>query len=617
MIKDIRLHGAITYEIEFFANLAGEKPLSAHFYEMEENEDGKTISFFLAGNYLTLTPKLVKFSGNGGIISEYMFGSPLPLNDLSHKEILNRLLFFGTYQGEDGLSFTSNLQGEISYKDLFLEGNALSNSFFVIKTGWPYSSRRTQEVLLKVLGHFLKRTAYAGLEDDDALSNGILKELSDPNAILLFIRLRHRQNSQFYKFVHRHYTKKQIWNEKDNFFITKFADEINIETYQRNRIAIDILYKSPGNRSLVDEYKDILAGSLIKPLTHNDIARLNSLRNLAMRHNLPLALFDSLDNLIPRPKAVEVREKESPYLKELRSIFEGLFLESRRPRDVIGKEETARLIRIKHESQINRDNGFEHILLDTGRILDEKTAESEDFEAFELFTEIVTYFDRLDNAVAVINHLAFLEGSEIAEDKIRSLLGNKKELDSLDPLLFTELVENPAIVNPYTLRFGKRKVEALISYLAKIEKGEQTIGHAVSLINLMARAEKAHDMILRVIKDIFRHSYFDLNRPSHINLLKKEVLGAIKKGGGGAAAVPEGAFESALKQFVDENEYMTSIFPRVILEANYELRENFILEKGIDRSRIEEIEKEYKKTHGLEEGYEDGQSPFHFDEFLF
>jgi len=616
MIKDIRLHGAVNYEIEFFANLAGDKTLSTHFYETEDNKKGKTISFFLAGNYVTLTPDSVKFSGNGGIISEYMFGSPLPLNDLSHKEILNRLLFFGTYQGEEKLEFTSNLQGEISYKDLFVEGNALSNTFFLIKTSWPYSSRRTQEVLLRLLGHFLKRTPFAGLEDDDSLSEGILKEISDPNAILLLIRLRHKQNSQLYKFVERHYSRKQGWSDEDDFFITKLADEINVETYQRKRIAIDILYKSPGNRSLVDEYKDILAGSLTKPMTHNDIARLNSLRNLAMRHNLPLALFDSLDNLIPRPKASEVREKESPYLKEMRAIFEGLFLESRRPRDVIGKEETARLIRIKHEAQIHRDNGFEHILLDTGRILDEKTAESEDFEAFELFTEIVTYFDRLENAVSVINHLAFLEGAEIAEDRIRSLLGNKKELDSLDQTLFSSLVEKPAVANPYTLRFGKKKVQALISSLAKIERGEQTLGHAVTQINAIAKAEKAHDRILGGIKELFSHSYFDLNRQSHVNLLKKEVMGALKKkSGGDNLAVPEGAFESALIQFVDENEYMTSVFPKVMLEADYELRENFILEKGIDRSRIEEIEKEYKRIHGVDETYESGHSPFRLDDF--
>jgi len=612
MIKDIRLHGAVNYEIEFFANLAGDKPLSTHFYEVEENENGKTISFFLAGNYVSLSPSQVKFSGNGGIISEYMFGSPLPLNDLSHKEILNRLLFFGTYQGQgdERLLFRSNLQGEVSYKDLFVEGNALSNTFFLVKTSWPYSSRRTQEVLLKLLGHFLKRTSFAGLEDDDALSEGILKEISDPNAILLLIRLRHKQNSQFYKFVERHYGKKQVWNEEDDLFITKLADEINVETYQRKRIAIDILYKSQANRPLVDEYKDILAGSLAKPLTHNDIARLNSLRNLAMRHNLPLALFDSLDNLIPRPKAADVRDKESPYLRDMRSIFEGLFLESRRPRDVIGKDEIARLIRIKHEAQVNRDNGFEHILLDTGRILDEKTAESEDFEAFELFTEIVTYFDRLENANSVINQLAFLEGSEITEDKIRSLLGNKKELDSLDPALFNELVENPAVANPYTLRFGKKKVEVLVSALAKIEKGELTLANAVSQINSISKGEKAHDRLLRGIKEFFSHSYFDLSRSSHVNLLKKEVMGSLRKSGQESVAIPEGAFESALKQFVDENEYMNSVFPRVMLEANFKLREDFILEKGIDRSRIEEIEKEYKKTHGVDEMYEGGSSPF-------
>jgi len=44
----------------------------------------------------------------------------------------------------------------------------------------------------------------------------------------------------------------------------------------------------------------------------------------------------------------------------------------------------------------------------------------DNLEAFELFTEIVTYFDRFDNATSVINHLAFMEEAEISPEKIRS-----------------------------------------------------------------------------------------------------------------------------------------------------------------------------------------------------
>lgn len=616
MIKDIRLHGRHSKEIEFFANLAGEKPLSSHFYEIEKTEDEVKISFFLAGNYITLTKEKVLFSGTGGIVSEYMFGSPLPLNDLTHKEILNRLLLFGTRQGENGLEFSSNLRGEITYKELFLEGNAISNTFFLIKTNWPYSLRRTQEVLLKILGKLLKRTSYVGEENDDALSESILKELSDPDALLLLIRLKHRTNSQFYKFVRRHYAKKKLWNDDDEKYVMKFADEINVEEYQRRRIIIDILYKSQENRAIVDEYKDILAVASSAHLDSNQIARLNSLRNLAMRHNLPLALFDTLDNLIPKAKDADSKERESPYLREMRSILEGLFLFSAKPKDVIGKDEISRLLKIKHTAHINRDNGFEHILLDTGRILDERAAETEDFEAFELFTEIVTYFDRLDNAMNVINHLAFLEEAEISEDKIRSLLGNKKLLDEIDPKIFEELLVEPIYNNSYSLRFGKKKIELLMSAIDKIERNEMNITQAAFQINLITNAERAHNFILQKIKELFSRFYFDLGKQSHISILKKEIFGLAKKNFGEEYRVPEGAFESALEQFISENEYLTSIFPRILRENDQKLREEFIKEKNIDRSRLEEIEKEYKKGNRIEESAESSFLNLDFDEIL-
>ena len=69
MLKDIRLHGAITPEIDFYAVLAGEKLVVTHFYEVEEVADGREVSFFLAGSYFRLDPRGITFSGTGGAVS--------------------------------------------------------------------------------------------------------------------------------------------------------------------------------------------------------------------------------------------------------------------------------------------------------------------------------------------------------------------------------------------------------------------------------------------------------------------------------------------------------------------------------------------------------------------
>jgi uncharacterized protein (TIGR04442 family) len=614
MIKDIRLHGEFSRQIEFFAYLAGEKRLTTHFYEIEETDSHKKLSFFLSGNYVTLEGDTIYFSGNGGIVSEYMFGSPMPLNDLTHKEILNRLILFGTYQGEKGLEFTSNLKGELTLKELFLDGNSISNTFFLVKTSWPYSSRRTQEELLKLLGRLLKRTPLVSIQDDTLLAEAMLKEISDPDATLLLLRLKHKHNHTFYKFVERHYSQEKTWTDLDDAFINKFADELNIEVYQRKRIAIDILYKSQENKDLLNEYKDILASSMNKHLEQNKIARLNSIRNLSMRRNLPLALFDSLDNLLSKSSDLSHKEFERPYLKEMRQILEGLFLASVKPRDVIGKDEIAKLLMIKHLASIDRENGFEHILLDTGRVLDEKSSEMDNFEAFELFTEIVTYFDRFDNATSVINHLAFMEESDISPEKIRSLIGNKSELDKIDPTIFTNYIVEPVLQNPYSLRFGRRKVEILLQSIEKIEANEMNINQASTNIAVITNAEKTHNLILEKIQEIFKNYYFDLNKPTHINILKKEIFGQIRNALDVSDFILDGAFESALNQFINENEYVASVLPKIISENNDKLREDFIRQAGIDRSRIEKLESEYKKSHGFLVEKEEGPNFFDFEE---
>ena len=596
MLKDVRIHGSITQEIDFYANLAGEKLLTAPFYEMREGESGPEISFFLAGMYLKLDGHGITFSGTGGAVSEYMFGSPMPLQDLGHKEVKNRLVFFGAVSGDGGLSFTSNVSGAQTYKSLFLDGNAVSNYFFLVKVPWPFSPRRTQETLLKTLGRVLKRSECPGQGNDSGFTGEILKELSEPDATLLLLRLVHKPHSQFYQFAREYYRRTREWGEPQSRFVASLAEEVGVEEYQRERLAIDILYKDHEHRQIVDEYKDILLSIMTGESGPSAVARLNSLRNLAMRHHLPLSLFDTLDGLIPA--SVASREAEPPYLRQTREIFEGLFLTSKAPSETIGDTEVIKLLESKQAAQLRRDNGFEEILLETGRMLDERGMQTDMFESLEVFSRVVTYFDRLDNAEALINQLAFMEEATLNESKVRSILGNKRAFDALQPGLFDRLVVEPFLRNPYTLKSGYRKVEALVKGLQQVESGERTLAEIAVHVDELAHRERAVRYLYGGIRSHLQRFYFNLANPLHVRLLEREVTGEVGKRVGEEALFAEGDFAAALEVVKRESEYVSNVLPRVLETNDQSLREQFLATSDLDLYRLEELEREYRQTHG-------------------
>lgn len=603
MLKDIRLHGEITPEVDFFAVLAGEKLAVTHFYEIGEGAAGREASFFLAGSYFKLDQKGIAFSGTGGAVSEYMFGSPMPLNDLGHKEISNRLVVFGTYAGTAGqgrLEFTPNVSGVVSYRDLFLEGNALGNLFFLIKTPWPYSVRRTQEVLLKTLGRRLKRSPHPGAGNDSELAAEILKELSEPDATLLLLRLAHRPHRQFYDFVRGYYLKEGEWGEPQERFVTVLADELGIEQYQRKRIAIDILYKAERNRPILDEYKDILVSALEAPLSEAALGRINTLRGMAVRHGLPPTLFDTLDGLLPTAAAAR-GQAEAPYLRRVREILLGLFEATEAEEKRLQPNEVAELLSAKQRAHHGHDNGFEQVLLDTGRRLDEYTAETEDYQPFETFSELLTYLDRLDNAEAVVSHLVYMEHASISEEKVRSLLGNREAFETLEAGLFQRLVVDEALKNPYALGYGKRKLSVLLAGLQRVERGEQTCAEVAARVERLAKEEQLHERLYGGIRRRLKQFYFNLSNPAHVRLLQADLEAeTLKQGHWAEGSLPPGAFDTALEQVQRETEYLNNIYPRILAGADQGIRDQFLSESHLDLYKVEELEREYRQAHGLE-----------------
>ena len=90
-----------------------------------------------------------------------------------------------------------------------------------------------------------------------------------------------------------------------------------------------------------------------------------------------------------------------------------------------------KLLRAKQHAILLRDNTFEEILLETCRLTDEKSIESNDLSLFESFGYIITYFDRFDTTLATVSQISFMEGTVVTEEKLRSLLGNKRAFDEI------------------------------------------------------------------------------------------------------------------------------------------------------------------------------------------
>ncbi len=616
MLKDIRLHGEITQEVDFFAVLAGEKLTVTHFYELGEGKEGREVSFFLAGSYFKLDQKGIAFSGTGGAVSEYMFGSPMPLHDLGHKEVANRLVLFGTFAGTAGqgrLEFTPNVNGFVSYSSLFLEGNALGNSFFLLKTPWPYSVRRTQEVLLRTLGRRLKRSSHPGAGNDSELAAEILKELSEPDATLLLLRLAHRPHRQFYDFVRGYYLKEGEWGEPQEKFVAVLADELGVEQYQRKRIAIDILYKAERNRPILDEYKDILVSALDAPLNEAALGRLNTLRGMAVRHGLPPTLFDTLDGLLPAAAAAR-GQAEAPYLRRVREILQGLFEPGGEAAKKLKPGEVAELLSAKQRAHHGHDNGFEQALLDAGRRLDEYTATTEDYGPFEAFSELLTYLDRLDNAEAVVSHLVYMEHASTSEEKVRSLLGNREAFEALETGLFQRLVVDEANKNPYALGYGRRKLSVLLAGLQMVERGEQTCSEVAARVERLAKEEQLHERLYGGIRRRLKQFYFNLSNPAHVRLLQADLEAeTIKQGHWAEGALPPGAFDTALEQVQRETEYLNNVYPKIISGADASLRDQFLAESHLDLYKVEELERQYRQAHGLEAQSQGGEA-FSFED---
>jgi len=595
MIKDLRLHGSIG-PVDFFTFVAGASAHNTYFYEEEPSQ----LRFFSRGNEFTISENGVKHNGTGGSFCEYMFGVEKPLKDIEKKDVSNRLIMFGAFlDPKEQVVFTNDTEGTETFSRLFLQGHAVKNYYFLVSSESEGEYKKRQKTILKSVGKFLKRTALLADDRDTELLSQFFTELGEKKSILFVFKLINRANLEYYNAFYNIYMKAKELSHEDELYLEEIVSRNNIDSYQQERIKIDIMYRHPENRSVVDEYRDVLIRGIAKDtLHHSDLAKLKRLRTLSIRNNIPVVLFDTLDELLLKGREIQETE-ELDYLKEARAILENLFFKDSSLKQHIIKEDIIRLIKAKHTAYSQNDKGFEQLLLDIGKACDELSLEADDFSVFEEFSSIVTYFDRFDNVHATLSHLAFMKNVEFKEESLRSLIGNEEAFDTLDPTLFRTIFIKELLANKYVTGYGKRKMKVIMKGIENIHNGEATFKDVINELKKLTEEEKLYNEIHSALKEKMTSSFPAIEVKEVRTQIRVDISKELSEKGITDKISPK-LFEKIFMDMRKESVYLNQIFPLIIRNMDNKLREDFLENSGLDRFYIESLEKEFFEEKGLD-----------------
>jgi uncharacterized protein (TIGR04442 family) len=602
MQKDIRLHGQLANGIEYFVLVVGTDAYQRYFFNIVQEVD--ELRVFSPGNEFVIGPQGIHFEGNGGHFCEYMFGVEQPTTDLTKPEIINRLVMNGACLEEEAgtLHFSEQTSGHESYDTVFFEGNAVCNYFFSIHS--PKLSRKLgeqQQELVRMLGKILKRTQVVGEERDDLLVDELFPLLQDPSAQLFIIKLINTHHKAYRDLFRSFYFRSKKIADDDFAQLMNLANTHQIDRYQQERMRIDVMYRHPLNRRIVDEYRSILIACTARgEISTLENARLNRLKALSVRNKIPGALFFTLDELLKKGRDLKEAGEEADYISHTRQILEGFFLNQRDIDSSIDRDDMLALIKAKKWAISARDHHFDHLMLDFSRDCDEKIRDGADPALLEGFSFVITYLDRLDSTLSLIGQLAFMENVRITEEMLHGLLEHRAAFENLQPGCFEELFIKELFDNPYLGRFGKLKMAELLKGLPLVQEEKETIDQLHDRLTAVDQEERLYLMVLELVRHRVRNFYSSYGTKAEQDVLRREVLEELKARKKIVVELPDRIFQETVTTIQKEAVYLQSLLPTIIAGKNTILREDFLANAGLDRFYVEELEREYYEQNGLD-----------------
>lgn len=578
MILEGQVNQRLKYTFYAFGNDVYEKV----FYSF--NKDENIERFFAKGCGFTLTQRSLVYKGYGGSFCSYMFGVERPFKDLIKLEVRNRLVMFGAKQKNDNfIEFTDEISGEDNYINIFSEGNAITNYFFLVVSNREFkSSGKRQEEILRKVGKALKRTNLLSTENDEQIVNLLYEYLGEKDAVVLLLKLYDVVVKELWKLM----SKVELSEEEEK---RKKILESKIESYQLERIKVESAYHREENQKLVNDYVSILIKRYQTGfIDEEDESRLKKIRLILIRNGIPASILDNLERVFVKP------EKETED-KDVKNILMKLLDTGN-----IDTEGLIKLLIAKKESLKIRDMNFEQFFLDVGRMVDEKASKEENFIVVESFNTIITYFDRFDTTHQLITKIAFVPESTINENHIRSLVGNYRAFEDLKKGFFNQLFLNDIFKDPYLTFFGRKRLEFLEKQIPLIAMDEGMLLPSVFALKSLMQDEVYFYKIIRIIKDEF-WEVFSIwgEKDMDMEYYTAKVTERLSAEVGGDVYISKHLWQEIFWHIKKEVFLITQVLPKMIEEGKKELKEDFILNSGMDRFYVEEVERAYLAKHGI------------------
>lgn len=588
MKTELRLHGLINQQVEYFATAAGYRLSHHHFYAME---DGR-VRFFSPGNELILTPEKMIQRGTGGTLCSYMYGDKLPPADLIKDGVVNRLTLLGATVDRQGqLQWSDHHQAVLDYDQVFLQGHAIHNYFFFIHGLVGDTIQARQETLLRLLGKNLKRLPEPTHADDSRLAAGILSQLPH-DCTLYLVRLTHTRHLHFQQELRNLYYPDRKMADIRLKALDELAEHLGISPLQQDRIRLDVIYRHRDNYRAADSYRKLLLTCAAqRQMTYAQQQQIGRIKTIALRQQIPEILLQALDqNYLA---GLDPCVQETEYITTAHKLFNRLATGQE-----FGSDALAELLVARQQARKHHDYRFNRMIEEFKTRLNDQQDISN--EGRQQFNSIFMLCDTIDITTTIINRIVFLDNHLPAETVIQRLLISYQEFDRISAGLFERLFFTDLHKTSYIGNFGRRKLTHLRQGLTAITAGHLRVSELYEELHFITGEEQHFRNTLTAAKTWLKTNNTNiLNKEIHDDLY--EALNhELDSSNIFNQRLHRQMFDKILHDLHMEHLYLQEFLPEIIHNGNRVLREDFFDNSGLDYFHIEEIELGYAHANNLD-----------------
>jgi uncharacterized protein (TIGR04442 family) len=127
----------------------------------------------------------------------------------------------------------------------------------------------------------------------------------------------------------------------------------------------------------------------------------------------------------------------------------------------------------------------------------------------------------------------------------------------------------------------------------QIKTGDTTYRDLAASVTGVNEDDKLYTAIHRYIKDRFKSIYAELNSKEDQEIFIQDLNREIQSRGIVQVPVPHGVFEEIILDIRKESFYLNNLLPHIIVSRDSRVREDFLVNSGLDRFYVEELERDY------------------------